>query len=124
VGTGVLVFDGTNANAKDLLFDNLKLLNRNELLHPTYEKLNIGGRTWLVGVQLAPTRTAAVSAGILTLGEVGYTISTPILGWLGDKFSLQWALGTALPCGLLMLIAVLFLPRKIITPVPETPALS
>ena len=54
VGTGVLVFDGTNANAKDLLFDNLKLLNRNELLHPTYEKLNIGGRTWLVGVQLAP----------------------------------------------------------------------
>ena len=54
VGTGVLVFDGTNPNAKDLLFDNLKLLNRNELLHPTYEKLNIGGRTWLVGVQLAP----------------------------------------------------------------------
>jgi MFS family permease len=77
-----------------------------------------------LGVQLAPTRTAAVSAGILTLGEVGYTISTPVLGWLGDLFSLQWALGTALPCGILMLIAVFFLPRKIITPVPETPALS
>jgi hypothetical protein len=46
------------------------------------------------------------------------------LGWLGDQFSLQWALGTALPCGILMLIAVLFLPRKIVTPVPETPALS
>jgi MFS family permease len=77
-----------------------------------------------LGVQLAPTRTAAVSAGILTLGEVGFTISTPILGWLGDQFSLQWALGTALPCGILMFIAVLFLPRKIVTPVPETPALS
>lgn len=77
-----------------------------------------------LGVQLAPTRTAAVSAGILTLGEVGFTISTPILGWLGDTFSLQWALGTALPCGILMFIAVLFLPRKIITPVPETPTLS
>lgn len=72
-----------------------------------------------LGVQLAPTRTAAVSAGILTLGEVGFTISTPILGWLGDLFSLQWALGTALPCGILMLIAVLFLPRK-----PAMPALA
>ena len=77
-----------------------------------------------LGVQLAPTRTAAVSAGILTLGEVGFTISTPILGWLGDKFSLQWALGTALPCGLLMLIAVLFLPRKPLTPAPKLPAKS
>ena len=54
VGTGVLVFDGTKPNAKNLLFDNRHLLNRNELRHPTYEKLNIGGRTWLVGVQLAP----------------------------------------------------------------------
>ena len=53
-GTGVLVFDGAKPNAKDLLFDNLKLLNRNELRHPSYEELNIGGRTWLVGVQLAP----------------------------------------------------------------------
>ena len=53
-GTGVLVFDGDKPNAEDLLFDNLKLLNRNELRHPSYQKLNIGGRTWLVGVQLAP----------------------------------------------------------------------
>ena len=50
----MLVFDGDKPNAEDLLFDNLKLLNRNELRHPSYEELNIGGRTWLVGVQLAP----------------------------------------------------------------------
>ncbi|NBU64216.1 MAG: MFS transporter [Chloroflexia bacterium] len=69
-----------------------------------------------LGVQLAPNRTAAVSAGILTLGEVGFTISTPVLGWLGDAFSLQWALATALPCGILMFVAVLFLPHKIVAP--------
>ena len=50
----MLVFDGTKPNAKNLLFDNRHLLNRNELRHPTYEKMNIGGRTWLVGVQLGP----------------------------------------------------------------------
>lgn len=52
-GTGILVFDGASPNAKDLLFDNLDLLNKNQLRLPTYKKLNIGGRTWLIGVQLS-----------------------------------------------------------------------
>ena len=53
-GTGVLVFDGTKPLARQLLYDNLKLVRNNDLRHPSYEKLEIAGRTWLVGVQLAP----------------------------------------------------------------------
>ena len=53
-GTGVLVFDGDQLDANRLLFDNLKLLSRNELHHPSYETIAMAGRTWLVGVQLAP----------------------------------------------------------------------
>lgn len=64
-----------------------------------------------LGVKLMPTRTALVSSGILALGEVGFTVSTPMLGWLADQASLQTALATALPCGILMWIVVFWLPR-------------
>jgi MFS family permease len=64
-----------------------------------------------LGVKLMPTRTALVSGGILALGEVGFTVSTPMLGWLADQASLQTALATALPCGVLMWIVVFWLPR-------------
>ena len=53
-GTGVLVFDGDQPDASRILFDNLKLLHRNELRHPSYQSIEVAGRTWLVGVQLAP----------------------------------------------------------------------
>lgn len=53
-GTGVIVFDGEQPIANRVLFDNLKLLRRNGLRHPSYEAMEIAGRTWLVGVQLAP----------------------------------------------------------------------
>ncbi len=53
-GTGVLVFDGDRPFASQLLYDNLKLVRRQQLNHPSYEPLQIGGRTWLVGVQLSP----------------------------------------------------------------------
>ncbi len=53
-GTGVLVFDGDQPDASQLLFDNLRLLRRNALQHPSYETIEVGGRTWLVGVQLSP----------------------------------------------------------------------
>jgi len=53
-GTGVLVFDGDQLEANRLLFDNLKLLSRNELRHPSYQTIAVAGRTWLVGVQLSP----------------------------------------------------------------------
>ncbi|MCP9889511.1 CHASE domain-containing protein [Cyanobium sp. Aljojuca 7D2] len=53
-GTGVVVIDGDQLDANRVLFDNLKLLRRNELRHPSYETIEVAGRTWLVGVQLAP----------------------------------------------------------------------
>ena len=53
-GTGVLLFDGDQLDANRLLFDNLKLLSRNELRHPSYQTIAVAGRTWLVGVQLSP----------------------------------------------------------------------
>ncbi|MCP9805927.1 CHASE domain-containing protein [Cyanobium sp. T1B-Tous] len=53
-GTGVLVFDGDQPLASNLLFDNQNLLRRKQVRHPSYERLNIAGRSWLVGVQLSP----------------------------------------------------------------------
>ena len=53
-GTGVVVFDGDQPDASRVLFDNLQLLNQQKLDHPSYETVKIAGRTWLVGVQLAP----------------------------------------------------------------------
>jgi len=53
-GTGVLVFDGDRPFASNLLYDNLKLIRRHRLRHASYEPIEIGGRTWLVGVQLSP----------------------------------------------------------------------
>ena len=53
-GSGVLVFDGTEPIARNVLYDNLNLMGSDGLSHPSYEKLKIAGRTWLVGVQLGP----------------------------------------------------------------------
>ncbi len=53
-GTGVVVFDGDQPDASRILYDNLKLLSRQELRHPSYETIEVAGRTWLVGVQLSP----------------------------------------------------------------------
>lgn len=54
-GTSVLVFDGEQPIASQLLYDGQKLVNRNKLQDPAYEPIEIGGRSWLVGVQLSPS---------------------------------------------------------------------
>ena len=59
-GTGVLVFDGAKPLAKNLLYDNGKLVSRGQLIHPTYEQIELAGRTWLIGVQL-PSRLISPS---------------------------------------------------------------
>ena len=53
-GSAVLIFDGNQPLASNLLFGNQNLLRRNQIRHPSYERLNFAGRTWLVGVQLSP----------------------------------------------------------------------
>jgi MFS family permease len=65
-----------------------------------------------LGVRLLPTRTALISAGILAVGEVGFVLSTPILGWVSDLVSLQYSLSLALPCGVLALILVFGIPSS------------
>ena len=67
--------------------------------------------TLAIAVQLMPTRIAVVSSGIMALGEVGFIMSTPILGWLGDTYSLQQSMATALPCGLIIMLLLFFLPN-------------
>lgn len=65
-----------------------------------------------LGVRLLPTRTALVSAGILAVGEVGFVLSTPILGWVSDLVSLQYSLSLALPCGLIAFLLVFGIPAN------------
>lgn len=65
-----------------------------------------------LGVRLLPTRTALVSAGILAVGEVGFVLSTPILGWVSDLVSLQYSLSLALPCGIIALLLVFGIPSS------------
>lgn len=65
-----------------------------------------------LGVRLLPTRTALVSAGILAVGEIGFVLSTPVLGWVGDLASLQTSLSLALPCGVIGFLLVFWLPKR------------
>lgn len=58
-GTGVVIFDGDRPLADHLLYDNLRLVRQGQLSHPSYERLPIGGRTWLVGVQTSPRLVSA-----------------------------------------------------------------
>lgn len=64
-----------------------------------------------LGVRLLPTRTALVSAGILAVGEVGFVLSTPVLGWVSDLASLQYSLSLALPCGIIAFLLVFGIPQ-------------
>lgn len=65
-----------------------------------------------LGVRLLPTRTALVSAGILAVGEVGFVLSTPVLGWVSDLASLQYSLSLALPCGVIAFLLVFGIPKS------------
>ena len=53
-GSGVILFDGDKPLKRNLLYDNLKLLNGTQHIHASYEPVQIAGRTWLVGLQLTP----------------------------------------------------------------------
>jgi diguanylate cyclase (GGDEF)-like protein/PAS domain S-box-containing protein len=55
VNYGVVIYDG-NKKAKDkLLYDNQNLADSEELLHPTWKVVDVGGRNWLIGIQLDHT---------------------------------------------------------------------
>lgn len=65
-----------------------------------------------IGVRLHPTKSAALSSGIMALGELGFIISTPLTGWIADMHGMSVAMALALPCGIAMIIAVLLVPRS------------
>ena len=82
-GSAVLIFDGNQPLASNLLFGNQKLLRGNQLRHTSYERLNFAGRTWLVGVQLSPLLVGpnGISASLwfnLLLGSGGSVIAALI----------------------------------------------
>jgi diguanylate cyclase (GGDEF)-like protein/PAS domain S-box-containing protein len=82
-GSAVLIFDGNQPLASNLLFDNQNLLRRNQVRHPSYERLNFAGRTWLVGVQLSPLLVGpnGINASLwfnLLLGSGGSVIAALI----------------------------------------------
>lgn len=82
-GSAVLIFDGNQPLASNLLFGNQKLLRGNQLRHSSYERLNFAGRTWLVGVQLSPLLVGpnGISASLwfnLLLGSGGSVIAALI----------------------------------------------
>lgn len=63
-----------------------------------------------IGVRLHPSNSSAISGGIMALGEVGFGLSMPLIGWAADAFSLPFAMALALPCGIAMIIAALWIP--------------
>jgi diguanylate cyclase (GGDEF)-like protein/PAS domain S-box-containing protein len=75
-GTGVVIFDGDRPLESHLLYDNLKLVKQRELSHPSTERLQIGGRTWLIGVQ-APARLVSAT-GLSSLFWINLLIGSGI----------------------------------------------
>jgi MFS family permease len=56
------------------------------------------------GAELAPGMSAAVSGGIMASAYIGFIACPPMIGWLAQATSLQWALASIGVSGLLMLI--------------------
>jgi diguanylate cyclase (GGDEF)-like protein/PAS domain S-box-containing protein len=52
-GSAVLVYDGTRAGKGPLLFDNQKLHGTDQLRDAQYKRIEVAGRTWLIGIQLS-----------------------------------------------------------------------
>ena len=54
-GTGVLIYDGPTPRAERLLFDNQGLADSARLTHPTWVRVKVANRSWLIGIQLDHT---------------------------------------------------------------------
>ncbi|MFM7313853.1 MAG: CHASE domain-containing protein [Cyanobium sp.] len=79
--SGVLVHDGAAASSATLMFDSQGLQSAGKLTHPQYQPINVGGRTWLIGIQLSqqlvgPTGMSNQVVLVLVLGSMGTTIAS------------------------------------------------
>lgn len=85
--SAVLVHDGEAATPDSLIFDNKKLLARNSLSHPQYQRIEIGGRGWLIGIQLSsqlvgPQGFSSQFWLVLVIGSMGATITSLVSAML------------------------------------------
>jgi PAS domain S-box-containing protein len=76
-GTAVLIYDGTAIKPEHLLFDNLNLAGSSHLSHPTWGKLSIANRTWMIGIQLDHRNISSGgwSQALLLQGLLGMSLS-------------------------------------------------
>ena len=99
--SAVLVHDGSTANDANLLFDNKQLREQHNLTDPQYQPIEIGGRTWLVGIQLSrrligPNGYSSQVTLVLLLGALGSTLAAQLVTTLvGNHQSTLAALAKA-----------------------------
>jgi diguanylate cyclase (GGDEF)-like protein/PAS domain S-box-containing protein len=77
VDYGVIIYDGKNRNKDKLLYDSNNLADSPELDHPTWSSVEVGGREWLIGVQLDHT----------ALSPAGWSGETMLRALLGLSLS-------------------------------------
>ena len=77
IGTGVLIYDGNQPRRDRLLFDNLGLDGSARLTHPTWLKVMVAKRTWLIGIQIDHRRvsTGGWSKELLLMALLGLSLS-------------------------------------------------
>lgn len=77
IGTGVLIYDGDEPRRHRLLFDNLGLDGSARLTHPTWLKVMVAKRTWLIGIQIDHRRVSpgGWSRELLMIALLGLSLS-------------------------------------------------
>ena len=77
IGTGVLIYDGNQPRRDRLLFDNLGLDGSARLTHPTWLKVMVAKRTWLIGIQTDHRRVSpgGWSNELLLMALLGLSLS-------------------------------------------------
>lgn len=77
LGTGVLIYDGNQPRRDRLLFDNLGLDGSARLTHPTWLKVMVAKRTWLIGIQIDHRRVSpgGWSKELLLMALLGLSLS-------------------------------------------------
>ena len=77
IGTGVLIYDGNEPRRHRLLFDNLGLDGSARLTHPTWLKVMVAKRTWLIGIQIDHRRVSpgGWSRELLLMALLGLSLS-------------------------------------------------
>ena len=72
-GSAVVVYDGNAGSSASLMFDNQSLHGTPQFSDPQYQTINIGGRSWLIGIQLSRSQIgpSGITPGLWLLGVFG-----------------------------------------------------